>query len=208
MPHNELASLENAIARPTVVISGQSLTSSLSCYSPGYDRGARAPITPASTSRCRYWCPSFRRVISPILSFLRPNLVGELQLRALIGADGLVKDVTVLSGDPRLAEVGMRAVRQWHYAPYEVLGSPVEVETRDQDEFLRRRRSLGCFGCPGPASHLADCVRPHLTRPATHRQAKRLIRAPRPANTSSLCSQPSFVYRCYMRTSVRSTLPF
>ena len=57
----------------------------------------------------------------PVVS--EPNLVGELQLKALIGADGLVKQVTVLSGDPKLAEVGIRAVRQWHYAPYQVLGT-------------------------------------------------------------------------------------
>ena len=30
----------------------------------------------------------------------------------------------------------MRAVRQWHYAPYEVLGSPVEVETRIKMSFF------------------------------------------------------------------------
>jgi hypothetical protein len=70
----------------------------------------------------------------PVVS--EPNLVGELQLRALIGADGHVKQVTVLSGNPKLAEAGMRAVRQWHYAPYEVLGSPVEVETRIKMNFF------------------------------------------------------------------------
>jgi hypothetical protein len=64
------------------------------------------------------------------------DLVGELQLKALIGADGSVKEVTVLSGSPKLAEVGMRAVRQWHYTPYHVLGSPVEVETRIKMSFF------------------------------------------------------------------------
>ncbi len=55
-----------------------------------------------------------------------PRLVGELRLRALIGADGLVKEVTVVSGSPKLAEVGMRAVRRWRY---QALGHPGEAET-------------------------------------------------------------------------------
>jgi len=65
-----------------------------------------------------------------------PNLVGELRLNVLVGADGSVKDVTVVSGSPKLAKVGMRAVRQWHYAPYQVLGSPVEVETQVRMSFF------------------------------------------------------------------------
>jgi hypothetical protein len=64
------------------------------------------------------------------------NLVGELQLKALIGADGSVKEVTVLSGSPELAKAGMRAVRQWRYSPYLVQGSPVEVETQIKMSFF------------------------------------------------------------------------
>jgi hypothetical protein len=55
-----------------------------------------------------------------------PKLVGELRLKALIGADGQVKEVTVVSGDPKLAEVGMRAVRRWRY---QALDHPGEAET-------------------------------------------------------------------------------
>jgi hypothetical protein len=55
-----------------------------------------------------------------------PRLVGELRLRALIGSDGSVKEVTVVSGSPRLAEVGMRAVRRWRY---QALDHPGDAET-------------------------------------------------------------------------------
>lgn len=55
-----------------------------------------------------------------------PNLVGELRLKALIGSDGSVKQVTVVSGSPKLAEVGMRAVRRWRY---QALDHPGEAET-------------------------------------------------------------------------------
>jgi hypothetical protein len=73
--------------------------------------------------------------------FARPvvperNMVGELQLRALIGSDGSVKQVTVVSGDPRLAEAGMRAVRQWHYPPHSVTGNAAEMETHIKMSFF------------------------------------------------------------------------
>jgi outer membrane biosynthesis protein TonB len=64
------------------------------------------------------------------------NLFGELQLRALIGIDGAVKEVRVLSGDPKLAEAGVSAVRRWHYNPYQAVGGPVEVETQIKMKFF------------------------------------------------------------------------
>ena len=54
----------------------------------------------------------------------------------MIGADGSVKEVTVLSGSPGLAKAGVRAVRQWRYSPYLVQGSPVEVETQIKMSFF------------------------------------------------------------------------
>jgi hypothetical protein len=134
LPHNELASLENGFDQPTSA------------------RGAKAPpIPPATTAPDTIVdqvpiisaSTSVPLLVSelpqghfahPVVS--EPNLVGELQLKALIGADGRVKQVTVLSGNPKLAEAGMRAVRQWHYAPYQVLGSPVEVETHIKMNFF------------------------------------------------------------------------
>ncbi len=65
-------------------------------------------------------------LVEPVVS--DPNLVGELHLKALIGADGAVKDVTVVSGNPKLAEAGMRAVRRWHYPQYQALGRQGEGE--------------------------------------------------------------------------------
>ncbi|HEY4048231.1 MAG TPA: energy transducer TonB [Acidobacteriaceae bacterium] len=65
--------------------------------------------------------------VEPVVS--DPSLVGELHLRALIDADGSVKEVTVVSGDPKLAEAGLRAVRRWHYSPYQSPGGSGEGET-------------------------------------------------------------------------------
>jgi hypothetical protein len=65
--------------------------------------------------------------VEPVVS--DPSLVGELHLRALIDADGSVKEVTLVSGDPKLAEAGMRAVRRWHYSPYQTPGGSGQGET-------------------------------------------------------------------------------
>jgi len=50
-------------------------------------------------------------------------------LDAIIGVDGLVKDVRVISGDPRLAEPAVEAVGQWVFRPVLVDGQPIAVVT-------------------------------------------------------------------------------
>ena len=57
------------------------------------------------------------------------SLTGTVLLKALIGIDGTVTSVDILSGDPSLAKAAAEAVRQWHYPPYKVNGIPTEAET-------------------------------------------------------------------------------
>jgi TonB family protein len=45
------------------------------------------------------------------------NLKGSVQIEALVGRDGMVKDVKVLGGHPLLADAMSRAVKQWKYEP-------------------------------------------------------------------------------------------
>ncbi len=54
-------------------------------------------------------------LVRPVLS--NSKLTGQLDLRALIAADGSVKEVTLVSGDPKLAQAAIGAVRRWRYAP-------------------------------------------------------------------------------------------
>jgi hypothetical protein len=120
--HNELASLENELNPHASVTSARNTP-------------VPAAVTAASNAEPLLVSELPQgHFAHPVVS--EPNLVGELQLKALIGADGLVKQVTVLSGNPKLAAAGMRAVRQWRYAPYEVLGNPVEVETHIKMSFF------------------------------------------------------------------------
>jgi len=52
---------------------------------------------------------------------------GWVELTATIGADGMVRDVELFSGDPELAETATKAVVQWRYKPALADAQPVEV---------------------------------------------------------------------------------
>jgi TonB family protein len=54
---------------------------------------------------------------------------GDIVLHATVAADGIVKDVTVVSGDPVLVGPAMDAARQYQFAPCIQDGSPVESQT-------------------------------------------------------------------------------
>ena len=57
------------------------------------------------------------------------RIQGQVVLHAVIGKDGAVKQVQVLSGHPMLASAAENAVKQWRYRPYVLNGQPIEVDT-------------------------------------------------------------------------------
>ncbi len=57
----------------------------------------------------------------------RVRIEGRVILRATIGLDGRVENVTVLSGNPLLTEAAADAVRRWRYRPASLNGEPVRV---------------------------------------------------------------------------------
>lgn len=48
----------------------------------------------------------------------------------MIGADGAVKEMRVISGPTILVSAARQAVQQWRFKPYLVNGSPVETYAR------------------------------------------------------------------------------
>ena len=54
---------------------------------------------------------------------------GTVVLQALIGKDGTIQNLHVVSGHPMLTASALEAVKQWRYKPYYLNGEPVEVET-------------------------------------------------------------------------------
>lgn len=60
----------------------------------------------------------------------RSRIKGPVELEAVIDGEGNVKNLTVVSGNPLLADAATKAVKQWKYQPYLLDGQPVEVATR------------------------------------------------------------------------------
>jgi protein TonB len=56
------------------------------------------------------------------------HLQGKVQIRALIGVDGIPRGIGRLSGDPMLAQIAIDAIALWRYAPATLDGQPVESE--------------------------------------------------------------------------------
>ncbi len=54
---------------------------------------------------------------------------GQVKLTAIIGKDGTVQRLEVISGDPLLVPSALQAVKQWVYQPTLLNGNPVEVQT-------------------------------------------------------------------------------
>ena len=58
------------------------------------------------------------------------RIQGTVVLQAVIGKDGSVQNLRVLSGHSMLTQAAMDAVKQWRYKPYYVNGEPVEADTQ------------------------------------------------------------------------------
>lgn len=57
------------------------------------------------------------------------GISGTVVLQALIGKDGHIADLRVVSGPPALQGAALDAVKQWEYRPYVLNGQPIEVNT-------------------------------------------------------------------------------
>jgi protein TonB len=58
------------------------------------------------------------------------RIQGPVVLNALVGTDGSVRKVEVISGNPQLVNAAADAVRQWRFRPHNLNGQLVEFETR------------------------------------------------------------------------------
>jgi len=55
---------------------------------------------------------------------------GSVVLQAIVGADGAIENLRVLSGPAILSAAAQQAVRQWHFKPYLQNGQPVETKAK------------------------------------------------------------------------------
>jgi len=69
-----------------------------------------------------------RPVYPPLARAAR--IQGAVVLQAVIGKDGAIQNLRLISGHPMLAPAAIDAVKQWRYKPYFLNGEPVEVDTQ------------------------------------------------------------------------------
>jgi protein TonB len=57
------------------------------------------------------------------------RISGTVRLHAIIGKDGTIQSLEVVSGHPLLQQAALDAVRQWRYQPTLLNGDAVDVDT-------------------------------------------------------------------------------
>jgi hypothetical protein len=88
---------------------------------------------------------------------------GKVQLQIVIAANGLVKQIHALSGNPTLAEAAAQAIRLWHYSPFQQQ-APEQAQAQTPDHPTDRETTVTVsfrgpdavfLEFPKSASHLA-----------------------------------------------------
>jgi TonB family protein len=78
-----------------------------------------------------YAVPKLINQVKPIYPdrAIGEHVQGRINIRAIIGKDGTIKDLRVTKGYCSLAPAAVTAVRQWRYSPPILQGKPIELQT-------------------------------------------------------------------------------
>jgi TonB family protein len=76
--------------------------------------------------------PELRQTLDAAYPLLgqHSRVQGSVVLQAVVGADGTIEDLRVLSGPAILTTAAQQAVRQWRFKPYLQNGQPVETKAK------------------------------------------------------------------------------
>jgi protein TonB len=79
--------------------------------------------------------------VNPVYPSLarQARVAGTVRLTAIIGRDGAIRNLQVMSGHPLLTPVALEAVKQWRYQPTLLNDEPVEVITQIDVNFTLSR---------------------------------------------------------------------
>jgi len=91
--------------------------------------GAQPKVVPISAGVAAGLIVSKTVPVYPI-DAKKAGVSGAVVLGAVIGTDGSVEDLQVISGPELLQQAAVDAVRSWRYRPYLLNGQPVEVKTQ------------------------------------------------------------------------------
>jgi outer membrane biosynthesis protein TonB len=113
--------------------------------------------------------------VYPLLA-LQARIQGVVRFTAIIGTDGHVQDLQVISGHPLLIPVAKEAVQQWVYRPTLLNGKPVEVSTEIDVAFTPSEGKDASGGAAGSVAPPA----PTRVRVGSNVQAALLVKRVEP----------------------------
>jgi protein TonB len=87
--------------------------------------GDRVQLSPQTTQNVTVSVPPDY----PLLA-RQMKVQGVVSLQALISREGTIQELQILSGPAILAAAAREAVKQWHFKPYLLNGTPVETQAR------------------------------------------------------------------------------
>lgn len=99
----------------------------------------RAPSQPPRVSQMQLGDLIHKVIPEYPIAAKQLHIQGAVVLTALVGKDGHVQHVQLISGPPLLVQPAMRAVEQWQYRPYLLNHEPVEVQTQVTVNFVLNR---------------------------------------------------------------------
>ncbi len=103
----------------------------------------QTPKAPPARIRVSMGVQKSKQVYAPLPVYpelaRRTGTAGTVRLTAIIGKDGAVQHLTLVSGHPLLAPAAMEAVAKWRYSPTLLSGEPVEVLTQIDVNFMLNR---------------------------------------------------------------------
>jgi protein TonB len=90
-----------------------------------------APSRPAVIRMTTIDPAMLRHRVEPVYPKLAQQIhkEGRVELRAIIGTDGTIRSLQIVSGDPLFYISAREAVEQWLYKPTVLNGKPVEIDT-------------------------------------------------------------------------------
>jgi protein TonB len=130
------APFTSSAARSSPGSSSGSSSGSVSSSSSGSSSGSGDPAGIADATARVHLSPGASDLVSRPVQPNYPLLAKEMKvqgavvLEALIGRDGNIQDLHVLSGPTILSTAAREAVKQWRFRPYLQAGQPVETEAR------------------------------------------------------------------------------
>ena len=106
------------------------------------------------------------------------RIQGTVVLQALIGKDGTIENLAVVSGHPMLTQAALDAVKQWRYKPYLLNGEPVWVQTAINVNFVLDGASSEAQNSGAPATSGQPQEQPAASAPVQDKMPTQCMPTP------------------------------